>query len=111
MFTRAIQVTSDSSSAYQVLACCLCCYITFCGVKKQYSCQNTCLRDQIGTLIAPLIFHQQIKVLNDIIANTNHTNIGKIDDTSCNLCYFYKCVHYISALIILVSLASIFVGK
>ena len=57
-----------------------------------------------GTLNAPLIFHQQIMVMDD-------TNIGKNGDISCKICHFYKCVYYISAKIILVSSASIFVGE
>ena len=43
--------------------------------------------------------------------NFNHTNIGKNGDKSCKIRHFYKCVYYISAKIILVPSASIFVGE
>ena len=50
---------------------------------------------KIGTLNAPLIFHQRKMFMNT--ANYNHTNTGKTGDISCKLCYFYKCMNYISA--------------
>ena len=42
---------------------------------------------------------------------TTITHIGKNGDISCKICHFYKCVYYISAKIILVSSALIFVDK
>ena len=69
---------------------------------------------KIGTLNVPLIFHQQIMAMNDsqgelVIIITQ--NFGKKGDISFKIRHFYKCVYYISAKIILVSSASIFVGE
>ena len=75
----------------------------------QHLCQNKCLRDQNWHFECPLIFHQQIMVMRT--GSYNHTNIGKNGDISCKICHFYKCVYCISAKIILVSSASIFVGE
>ena len=68
----------------------------------------------MGTLNVPLIFHQQIMVMNDSqgeLVTTITQNFGKNGDIGCKICHFYKCVYYISAKIILVSSASIFVGE
>ena len=44
-------------------------------------------------------------------ANYNHTNIGKIGDSSCKYVIFYKRVHCITAKNILVTPVSVFVGE
>ena len=68
---------------------------------------------KIGTLNAPLIFHQQIMVVNDsqeelLTTITQILVILVILDVHVKYVIFHKCVHYISAKIIIVSSASIF---
>ena len=66
---------------------------------------------KFGTLNAPLIFHQQIMLMNDSQGELVTTITDKNGDISCKICHFYECVYYISAKIILVSSASIFLGE
>ena len=50
---------------------------------------------KIGTLNAPLIFHQQIRAMNDsqgeLLTTITNYNSGKIGDISCKLCHFIMC--------------------
>ena len=68
---------------------------------------------KIDTLNVPLIFHLQIMVMNDSQGElvTTITQILVRLVILAVKCYFYECVHYISAKIMLVSSALIFVGE
>ena len=72
------------------------------------------LRDQKSHFECPFDFITKIMFMDESwgqLLSTNHTNTGKTGDSSCKYVMFYKCVHYISAKIILVSSASIFVDE
>ena len=70
---------------------------------------------EICTLNAPLIFHQRIMFMNEswgqLLTTIIQILVIKTGDSSCKICYFYKCVHYVSAKIVLVSSATILVGE
>ena len=76
----------------------------------RHLCQNKCFRNQNWHLectndlpSANNVYEWYLRTT----ANYNHTNIGKIGDSSCKICYFNKGVHYISTKIIFVSPALI----
>ena len=69
---------------------------------------------KIGTLNAPLIFHQQIMVMNDSqgeLVTTITQILVRMVIKAVKYVIFIKWVYYISAKIIFVSSASIFVGE